>query len=54
MNKMIGFVKHLFCFHRFKFIRNIYGDQIIEYGWKRSVWSCYTCKKVKLGDYFYE
>jgi Zn-finger protein len=39
-------LKRLFCNHNFVFIRNIHGDEIIERGWKRSVWRCAKCKKV--------
>lgn len=41
---MIRFVKRLFCPHKkLDFVRNIYGDEIIEYGWKRSIWRCAKC-----------
>lgn len=29
-----------------EFVRNIYGDEIISWGYKRSVWSCKKCGKV--------
>ena len=37
------FLRRLFCRHTFKFDRNIYGDEIIERGWKRSLWRCSKC-----------
>ena len=40
---MFGFLKRLFCRHDYHFARNLYGDQIIEWGWKRSVWQCKKC-----------
>jgi hypothetical protein len=43
-------IKRLFCKHSFSFVRNIYGDEIIHSGWKRSVWKCDTCGKVNLSD----
>ena len=39
------FIKRLFCKHEYKFVRNLYGDEIIEYGWSRSVWRCNKCGK---------
>lgn len=39
------FLKQLFCKHSFEFAYNLYGDQIIEYGYKRSVWTCSKCGK---------
>lgn len=38
---MMRFLRQLFCRHRdIVFRRNIYGDEIIERGWKRSEWVC--------------
>jgi hypothetical protein len=39
MNK---FLKRLFCRHPdgLTFIRNIYGDEIMTWGYKRSCWRC--------------
>lgn len=37
------FLKWLLCRHDFEFVRNIYGDEIIERGWKRSLWRCKHC-----------
>jgi len=37
-------VKQLFCKHSFKFVRNIYGDEIYMTGrFKRSWWKCEKC-----------
>lgn len=41
------FIKRLFCAHDFIFVRNIYGDEILEHGYKRSVWKCKHCGRVK-------
>lgn len=39
------------CGHRrTTFVRNIYGDEIIEYGWKRSIHKCDHCGKYVYGD----
>lgn len=35
------------CKHNMQFVRNIYGDEIIERGWKRSLWRCHKCGKLK-------
>ncbi len=29
--------------HQYQHVRNIYGDEILEYGWMRSVWRCTRC-----------
>lgn len=42
----MGFLKRLFCRHELEFVRNIYGDEIIERGWKRSLWRCQKCGAV--------
>jgi hypothetical protein len=48
---MIRFIKRLFCRHTERdFVRNIYGDEIIEYGWKRSIWRCAKCGKLVYSD----
>lgn len=46
----MNFIKRLFCTHSFEFVRNLYGDQIIEWGWKRSVWRCAKCGKLQGRD----
>lgn len=40
------FLKRLFCRHDLEFVRNIYGDEINEWGWKRSIWRCKHCSKL--------
>ena len=48
---MIRFIKRLFCRHTERdFVRNIYGDEIIEYGWRRSIWRCAKCSKLLYAD----
>ncbi len=40
----MSFFKRLFCRHKeLEFVRNLHGDEIIEHGWKRSVWECVRC-----------
>lgn len=48
MSALRVFFKRLFCRHRggVSFVRNIYGDEIIEWGWKRSLWRCKRCGSV--------
>ena len=44
---MIAFIKRLFCKHdKLFFIRNVYGDEIIDLGYSRSVWKCEKCGKI--------
>jgi hypothetical protein len=41
---MLKLIKRLFCRHsESTFVRNIYGDEIIEWGYKRSIWRCKKC-----------
>lgn len=44
----------LFCKHDYKFVRNIYGDEIIYVGWKRSLWKCSKCGAYQYRDYLME
>lgn len=39
------FLKRVLCRHDIEFVRNIYGDEIIQRGWKRSIWRCKRCGK---------
>lgn len=43
----MSLLKRLFCKHSFEFLRNLYGDQIIEWGYQRSVWKCTRCGKLQ-------
>lgn len=40
--------KYLFCRHNYKYLRNIYGDEIIWSGFKRSIYVCAKCGKWRL------
>ena len=44
---MFEFFRKFFCKHRYLFVRNIYGDEIVEYGYKRSMYKCMYCGKYK-------
>lgn len=46
--------KRLFCKHDYQWVRNIYGDEIIYLGLKRSEWQCSKCGKIKLEKHLYE
>ena len=51
---MIAFIKRLFCKHyKVTFVRNIYGDEIISFGHKRSLWRCDKCGALVPGDYLH-
>lgn len=43
--------KSLFCKHDYKFIRNIYGDEINHRCGKRSLWQCEKCGNLEYRDY---
>lgn len=52
---MIQWIKRLICRHQdLVFVRNIYGDEIIHTGYKRSIWICDTCTKLILKDEIHE
>lgn len=48
------FLKRLFCRHEWHHYANLYGDQIIEWNWKRSVWKCAHCGKLQGRDQLHE
>lgn len=50
MFKLPKWIKRYFCRHEYKFVRNIYGDEIIEYGYKRSIHKCVKCGAVHCGE----
>lgn len=41
------------CQHDLMFIKNIFGDEIIWSGYKRSIWKCTKCGKNKWNDKLY-
>jgi hypothetical protein len=47
----MNILQGLFCSHTYEFVRNIYGDEIRYLGWKRSVWKCSKCNKIKYSEY---
>jgi hypothetical protein len=48
---MLQLLKRLFCAHAFVFRRNIYGDEIIHRGYKRSISDCSKCGRRKYHEY---
>lgn len=48
MNWIVWFVKSLFCRHQYEWFSNIYGEEIIACGYKRSKWVCTKCQKLQL------
>jgi hypothetical protein len=43
--------KKWFCKHDYELVMNFYGDTIIHMAFKRSMWKCDKCGKVKFSDY---
>lgn len=41
------------CKHDLTFVRNIYGDEIIWTGYKRSIRKCSKCGKYKYNNHLY-
>ena len=50
---VLNHFKRLFCHHKYKFIRNIYGDEININNGKRSLWECTKCQKYKTREKLY-
>lgn len=49
MQRILAYIKFLFCKHsKDKFVRNIYGDEIIfgTPNFSRSLWECHKCNSV--------
>lgn len=46
----MNWLNRLFCAHHYKWIRNIYGDEINHSSGKRSLWCCTECGKVQARD----
>ncbi len=47
MKRLFNFIQSLFCRHKnLTFKRNIHGDEIIQFGYERSIWVCGKCKGV--------
>ena len=49
----MNIIKRLFCKHDYEFVRNIYGDEIIAAGYRRSWWRCKKCGKMALDPHLY-
>ena len=47
----MNFIKKLFCKHKWMHKRNIYGDEIIDADYYRSVWKCFKCSKMKYEEH---
>lgn len=45
----MNFIKGLLCKHEFKFIRNVYGDEVNHLGGYRSISQCVHCGKKEYG-----
>lgn len=48
---MFKFIKQLFCKHNYQWVRNIYGDEIIDTDYYRSIWECPKCSKVQYEEH---
>ena len=51
--KIKGWFGRLFCKHDYAYLSNIYGDMIRYADWKRSIWKCKKCGKIKYKDNLY-
>lgn len=47
-------IRSLFCTHRYEWFRNIYGDEIIYSGYKRSLWRCRLCGRWRAEEYLHD
>lgn len=50
----MGFLKRLACKHEWRFVRNIYGDEINMAGGRRSWWRCPKCGACQCRDELYK
>jgi hypothetical protein len=60
MNKLItkahllknAVISWFFCKHNYRWVRNVYGDEIYMTGkWKRSWWKCNNCGRRKSSEH---
>lgn len=47
---MFKSIKQYFCHHKYEFIHNIHGYEIIVRNWRRTLWCCY-CRKAQYRKY---
>lgn len=47
MNWLHKLIQKIRCNHEYKWVRNIYGDEINSTGGKRSIWKCFKCNKIQ-------
>ena len=47
MIQIIKIIKMLFCHHKFKFVRKLYGDEINAHNGKRNEYVCEKCGMYK-------
>lgn len=45
--KLKRFIQKYGCDHEYKFVRNLYGDQINQHDGARSVWECIKCGHIQ-------
>ena len=50
MTALFDFIRSLLCRHHWMPWANLYGDQIRDWGWKRSVWRCSKCGRIQARD----
>jgi hypothetical protein len=48
----MNWLQRIFCQHTggIAFVRNLYGDQIVQHGYKRSEWKCKRCGRAIFED----
>ncbi len=54
LKALLWWIRALRCTHRYEWFRNIYGDEIIYSGYKRSVWRCRFCGKYRYEDHMHD
>lgn len=50
MNWLYKLIQKIGCDHEYKWVRNIYGDEINLTDGKRSIWKCFKCDKIQYRD----
>ena len=49
----MNMLRRLLCRHEYRFVCNIYGDEINWVGGMRSIWQCWKCGKYRFSQHLY-
>lgn len=43
-------IRRLFCDHRERYVRTLYGDEIGVWGYDRGIYECVKCGRLRTGE----